>query len=156
MKNIESFNIDHIKLQAGLYFSREDKVGDRSVYTYDLRLTAPNDEPVMNTAEVHAIEHTGASFLRNHKQFGSEVIYFGPMGCRTGYYLILTDAVKPEDVLALTKEMFQYIAEYNGPVPGATPEGCGNYIDHNQSMAQYYSKNYLKVLEKVTDLTFSY
>lgn len=151
MEKIASFMIDHILLQPGIYLSRTDKVGDRQVHTYDLRFTAPNDEPVMNTAEIHTIEHLGATFLRNHPQHKEEVIYFGPMGCRTGFYLLMTDALTKEEVFKLVREMTAFMAEFEGEIPGAHPKDCGNYLDQNLPMAKYLSRKYLQVLDKLSD-----
>lgn len=156
MKEIASFTIDHLNLKPGIYLSREDKIGDRTLKSYDLRFTAPNYEPVMNTAEIHTIEHLVATYLRNDEKFQEEIIYFGPMGCRTGFYMILTDAVSHEDVLDLMKRAFEFSAEFEGDIPGASAKGCGNYLDHNLPMAKYYSKRYLDVLNQVTDTSFEY
>ena len=103
----------------------------------------PNKEPVMNTAEVHTIEHLGATFLRNHKEFGSKTVYFGPMGCRTGFYLLLAGDYQSEDIVPLMKELFEFIRDYNDEVPGASPRDCGNYLDMNLPMANYLAKEYL-------------
>lgn len=156
MEKIASFTVDHLNLKPGLYLSREDKVGGQTIKSYDLRFTAPNFEPVMNTAEIHTIEHIGATFLRNHPTFKDDVIYFGPMGCRTGFYLILTEAVQPADVLQLLKETFQFAASFEGEIPGAAARDCGNYLDQNLPMARYYSERYAKVLDSITDLSFEY
>ncbi len=156
MEKIASFTIDHNKLQPGIYVSRKDQIADRELISYDLRITSPNEEPVMNTAEIHTIEHIAATYLRNHPQFKEEVIYFGPMGCRTGFYLILTDAVKPADVLQLMKDTFKFTAEFEGEIPGASARDCGNYLDQNLPMANYYAKRYFTTLQEITDLNFSY
>ncbi|HLQ75438.1 MAG TPA: S-ribosylhomocysteine lyase [Alloiococcus sp.] len=156
MNDISSFQIDHLNLKPGIYLSREDQVGDRTLKSYDLRITAPNHEVVMNTGEMHTIEHLVATFLRNDEQFKDEVIYFGPMGCRTGFYLILTDAVAHEDVLDLMKRAFTFAAAFEGEIPGATAKGCGNYLDHNLPMANYYSARYVETLNQVEDLSFDY
>lgn len=156
MEKIASFTVDHLNLKPGIYLSREDHIGERTLKSYDLRFTAPNFEPVMNTAEIHTIEHLAATFLRNDSEFKNEVIYFGPMGCRTGFYLILTDAVKPDDVHALLLRTFEFIANYEGEIPGATARDCGNYLDQNLPMARYYAKNYVEVLKNHQDMTFSY
>lgn len=155
-ERIPSFTVDHLNLYPGLYLSRIDNVGDRKLYSYDMRFTAPNREPVMNTAEIHTIEHLGATFLRNHEKFKDEVIYFGPMGCRTGFYLILTDKIEAKDVLNLLIETFEWASKYYGEIPGASAKDCGNYLDQNLPMARYYSEKYLNVLKNITDLTFSY
>ncbi|QTJ58095.1 S-ribosylhomocysteine lyase [Dolosigranulum pigrum] len=156
MEKIASFTVDHEKLEPGLYLSRQDKLGERELNSYDLRFTSPNDEPVMNTAEIHTIEHLIATYLRNDKQFKEDIIYFGPMGCRTGFYLITSDAVEAADLLQLLKEAFAFAAEYEGEIPGADAKSCGNYLDQNLPMARYFSKRYLATLEQVEDLSFSY
>ena len=143
MQKITSFTINHIKLQPGIYVSRKDPVGDTLITTFDLRMTSPNEEPVMNTAEMHTIEHLGATFLRNHAEFGSKIIYFGPMGCRTGFYLLLTGDYESRDIVDLVTEMFLFIRDFSGEVPGASPMDCGNYLDMNLPMANYLAKKYL-------------
>ena len=142
MEKITSFTIDHIKLQPGLYVSRKDKVGAETVTTFDLRLTKPNDEPVMNTAEVHTIEHLAATYLRNEPTCKDKVLYFGPMGCRTGFYLLLTGDYTSKDVVPLVLDCFRFIRDYRGEVPGASPKDCGNYLDMNLSMANYWGRKY--------------
>ena len=156
MEKIASFTVDHIKLRPGVYVSRIDRIGAETVTTFDLRLTAPNLEPVMNTAEVHTIEHLAATFLRNHPQWKDRVIYFGPMGCRTGFYLILAGALTSKAVLPLVKECFAFIADFAGDVPGASAKDCGNYLDMNLPMANYWGKRYLDVLENITPDRLSY
>lgn len=152
MEKIASFTINHLNLLPGVYVSRKDTVGDYVITTFDLRMTRPNFEPVMNTAEVHTIEHLGATFLRNHSQFGEKTIYFGPMGCRTGFYLLLAGDYCSEDILTLLKEMFDFISEYEGSVPGASAKDCGNYLDMNLPMARYLARKYRKdVLENITE-----
>ena len=157
MEKIASFTIDHIKLEPGVYVSRKDTVGSEVITTFDLRMTSPNDEPVMNTAEVHTIEHLGATFLRNHKDFSDKTVYFGPMGCRTGFYLILAGSYESKDIVPLLKEMYTFMAEFEGEVPGAAAKDCGNYLDMNLPMAKYLSKKYLtEVLENITDEQLNY
>ena len=152
MQKITSFTIDHIKLIPGVYVSRKDSVGSEVITTFDLRMTSPNDEPVMNTAEMHAIEHLAATFLRNHKEFGPKIIYFGPMGCRTGFYLLLAGEYESKDIIELLKEMYTFIAEYEGEIPGASAKDCGNYLDMNLPMAKYLAKKYLdEVLKNITE-----
>ena len=143
MDKIASFTIDHIKLQPGIYVSRKDHVGNEVITTFDIRMTSPNEEPVMNTAEVHTIEHLAATFLRNHKEFGSRIIYFGPMGCRTGFYLLLAGDYESSDIVELLKDMFVFIRDFKDEVPGASPKDCGNYLDMNLGMANYLAKKYL-------------
>lgn len=152
MEKIASFTIDHIKLRPGVYVSRRDKVGAETITTFDLRMTSPNDEPVMNTAEVHTIEHLGATFLRNHPQFKEKTIYFGPMGCRTGFYLLLAGDYTSRDIVPLMQEMFTFIRDYRGEVPGASPKDCGNYLDMNLGMANYLAGKYLReVLDNISE-----
>lgn len=152
MEKITSFTINHLLLQPGVYVSRKDPVGGTTVTTFDLRLTSPNEEPVMNTAEVHAIEHLGATFLRNHPAWSSKVLYFGPMGCRTGFYLLLSGDYESKDILSLMIEMWEFIRDYEGEIPGASPRDCGNYLDMNLPMAKYLAKKYLEeVLYQITE-----
>ena len=152
MEKITSFTIDHLKLVPGVYVSRIDYVGDSPVTTFDLRMTSPNDEPVMNTAEMHAIEHLGATFLRNHAAYKDKVIYFGPMGCRTGFYLLLAGEYRSADIVPLIREMYEFIADFEGEIPGAVPKDCGNYLDMNLPMARYLARKYLKeVLEDIQE-----
>ena len=150
MEKITSFTIDHIKLQPGLYVSRKDKVGSETVTTFDLRLTSPNEEPVMNTGEVHTIEHLAATYLRNDPQWKEQVLYFGPMGCRTGFYLLLAGDLESSDVVELVKNCFCFIREFRDEVPGANAKDCGNYLDMNQPMANYWGAKYATLLENIT------
>lgn len=157
MKKITSFTIDHIKLVPGVYVSRKDPVGNETITTFDLRMTSPNDEPVMNTAEMHTIEHLAATFLRNHKEFGPKIIYFGPMGCRTGFYLLLAGNYESKDIVPLMIELFQFIADFDDEVPGASAKDCGNYLDMNLPMARWLAKKYLsEVLLNITDAQLYY
>lgn len=144
MEKIASFTVDHIRLQPGVYVSRRDSVGEEVITTFDLRMTSPNDEPVMNTAEVHTIEHLGATFLRNDAEYKERVIYFGPMGCRTGFYLLLAGDYESEDIVELLVRMYEFIRDYKGEVPGAVPRDCGNYLDMNLGMANYLAGRYLQ------------
>lgn len=151
METIASFTVDHMKLLPGVYVSRKDSTGNDIVTTFDIRMTRPNYEPVMNTAEIHTIEHLGATFLRNHETMGEKVVYFGPMGCRTGFYLILAGDYESEDIIPLLREMFEFIRTFEGEVPGASPECCGNYLDLNLPMARYLAEKYLdRVLMGIT------
>ena len=143
MEKITSFTIDHLRLVPGVYVSRKDPVGDQTITTFDLRMTSPNEEPVMNTAEMHTIEHLAATFLRNHTNYGSKTIYFGPMGCRTGFYLLLAGDYESGDIVPLMIEMFEFIRDFHDEVPGASPKDCGNYLDMNLGMANYLAKKYL-------------
>ena len=144
MEKITSFTIDHIRLQPGVYVSRKDKVGAETITTFDLRMTSPNEEPVMNTAEVHTIEHLGATFLRNHPDYKDKTIYFGPMGCRTGFYLLLAGDYASVDIVPLIRQLFEFVRNYRDEVPGASPMDCGNYLDMNLPMANYLAKRYLE------------
>lgn len=150
MKTITSFTIDHMRLLPGVYVSRKDTVAGNVLTTFDIRMTRPNFEPVMNTAEIHTIEHLAATYLRNHEAFGEKTVYFGPMGCRTGFYLILAGDYESEDIVGLLRDMFIFIRDFEGDVPGAAPEECGNYLDMNLNMAKYLaSKYYEDVLKDI-------
>lgn len=151
MEKIASFTIDHIKLQPGIYVSRKDTFFDHVITTFDLRMTSPNEEPVMNTAEMHTIEHLGATFLRNHAKYKDKVIYFGPMGCRTGFYLLLAGDLTSEEIVPLITALYEFIRDFQGDVPGADPKDCGNYLDMNLPMANFLAKRYLdEVLYGIT------
>ena len=151
MEKITSFTIDHIRLIPGVYVSRKDPVGDSVITTFDLRMTNPNEEPVMNTAEMHAMEHLGATFLRNHPVFGSRIIDFGPMGCRTGFYLLLAGDYESTDIVNLMIEMYEFIRDFEGEIPGASAKDCGNYLDMNLPMAKWLARKYLdEVLYDIT------
>jgi len=152
MEKIASFTIDHIKLQPGVYVSRVDSIGAETVTTFDLRMNSPNEEPVMNTAEMHTIEHLGATFLRNHPEWKDRTVYFGPMGCRTGFYLLLAGKLESRDIVPLMVEMFTFIWEFEGEVPGTSAKDCGNYLDMNLPMAKYLAKKYLdEVLTNIAE-----
>ena len=152
MKKIASFTIDHIKLLPGLYVSRKDFVGAETITTFDIRMTKPNDEPVMNTAEMHTIEHLAATYLRNHSEYGSKTVYFGPMGCRTGFYLLLAGDYESKDIVPLMTEMFTFIRDFHDEVPGASAKDCGNYLDMNLPMANWLAERYLReVLEGIAE-----
>ncbi|MCR5608091.1 MAG: S-ribosylhomocysteine lyase [Lachnospiraceae bacterium] len=156
MKQIASFTVDHMRLLKGVYVSRKDKVGEEILTTFDIRMTRPNFEPVMNTAEIHTIEHLGATFLRNHEKYAEKTVYFGPMGCRTGFYLILAGDYKSDDIVGLLVEMFEFISSFEGEVPGAAAECCGNYLDINLNMAKYLADKYLEVLKSITADNLNY
>ena len=141
MEKIASFTVNHLTLEPGLYVSRKDRMGAETVTTFDLRMTAPNREPVMNTAE---IEHLGATYLRNDPDWKDRTVYFGPMGCRTGFYLLLAGDLEPRDVEELVQAMFRFIRDYEGPVPGAAARDCGNYLDMNLPMAKLLAGRYLE------------
>ena len=143
MKKIASFTVDHILLQPGVYVSRKDSYGGTVITTFDVRMTSPNEEPVMNTAELHTIEHLGATFVRNDPEWSDRVVYFGPMGCRTGCYLLLEGDLNSADIVPLLTRMFGFIRDFEGEIPGARPEECGNWLDQNLPMAKYLAKRYL-------------
>ena len=156
MEKITSFTIDHIKLQPGLYVSRKDKVGQETVTTFDLRLTSPNEEPVMNTAEMHTIEHLAATYLRNEPRWKEEILYFGPMGCRTGFYLLLSGDLTSREIVPLVLDCFRFIRDFRGEVPGASARDCGNYLDMNLPMANYWGRKYAALLEQAGDDRLTY
>lgn len=157
MGKIASFTINHLKLLRGVYVSRIDHFEKTEITTFDIRMTRPNFEPVMNTAEIHTLEHLGATFLRNHKKYGAQVVYFGPMGCRTGFYLLLKGRWTSAEILPLIKEMYEFIANFKGYVPGASAHDCGNYKDMNLSMAKHLAKRFLtEVLENITEKSLNY
>lgn len=150
MEKIASFQVNHLVLEPGIYVSRKDYVNREVLTTFDVRMTAPNKEPVMNTAEVHTLEHLGATFLRNDDEYKSRVIYWGPMGCRTGFYLILAGELEPEDIIDLMKRLYRFMADFEGEIPGASPRDCGNYLDQNLPMAKLLSSRFLtKTLENI-------
>lgn len=157
MNTIASFTINHLALLPGIYVSRKDSIGQETITTFDLRMTRPNYEPVMNTAEMHAIEHLAATYLRNHKTYGSKIIYFGPMGCRTGFYLLLAGDYNSKDIVPLITELFEFIRDYKDDIPGAAAYNCGNYLDMNLPMANYLAKRYLdQVLYQIDDSRLQY
>ena len=156
MEKITSFTIDHLRLLPGLYVSRKDTVGSQVVTTFDLRLTRPNYEPVMNTAEVHTIEHLAATYLRNDPQWKDRVLYFGPMGCRTGFYLLLAGDLSSRDILPLVSDCFRFVRDYRGEVPGACARDCGNYLDMNLPMANYWADRYVRLLETMDETHLHY
>ena len=156
MEKIASFTVDHLRLLPGIYVSRKDILESDVITTFDLRMTRPNFEPVMNTAEIHAIEHLGATYLRNHKEFGQKTIYFGPMGCRTGFYLLLKGDYESKDIVELMIELYKFIKDYEGEIPGQSPKDCGNYLDMNLGMAKYLADKYLEVLFNIGEENLIY
>ena len=145
MKKIESFTINHLNLYPGLYVSRKDEKEEMIVTTFDLRMTTPNKEPVLDVPAIHTIEHLGATFLRNSSK-SKEIIYFGPMGCRTGFYLVMFGLLESNDIYDLVIELCDYVINFEGEIPGATPIECGNYSEQNLTMAKYYINKYKKEL----------
>ena len=145
MERIASFTINHLDLYPGLYVSRRDEKNGVVITTFDMRITAPNREPVIDVPALHTIEHLGATYLRNSKT-KDEIVYFGPMGCRTGCYILMFGDLNPEDIYDFVIEMCDFIINYQGEIPGAAPEQCGNYSEQNMEMAKYYIKKYKKEL----------
>lgn len=145
MEKIESFKVNHLTLEAGLYVSRRDNNQGCTVTTFDMRITAPNREPVMDMPAIHTIEHLGATFLRN-SSCKNEVIYFGPMGCRTGFYIVMFGELQSEDIYNIIIDMCNFIISFEGEIPGAKPEECGNYSEQNLAMAKYYISRYKSAL----------
>ncbi len=157
MKKISSFTVNHLNLLTGVYVSRKDYLQSDTLTTFDLRFTKPNDEPVMDTGAIHAIEHLGATFLRNDEEWASKIIYFGPMGCRTGFYLILSGDLESKQIIDLLHRMIQFVIGYEGEIPGASAKDCGNYIDMNLPMAKFYAKKYLnEVLLNISEDRINY
>jgi S-ribosylhomocysteine lyase len=156
MEKIASFQIDHIRLKPGLYVSRRDKFGSTVLTTFDLRFKQPNKEPVMDQPALHTIEHLGATFLRSHKTWSKRTVYFGPMGCRTGFYVIFEGNLKSEDVLPIIREMLDWIAASDGPIPGAAPAECGNWQEQNLDMAKWEARRYAKVLKNPAKENLNY
>lgn len=157
MKLIPSFTIDHIRLLRGIYVSRKDHVGDEVITTFDIRMKEPNREPAIHPGALHTIEHLAATYLRNHPQWANRIIYWGPMGCLTGNYLLMHGDLTPKDILPIMQETFRFIAEFQGDVPGAAPQDCGNYLLHDLPMARLESRRYLEeVLLKAKDENLNY
>lgn len=159
MEKIASFTVDHLRLEPGVYLSRQDQDPKTGcvVTTFDLRLTAPNREPVIDNPAVHAIEHLGATFLRNDAEWKDRIIYFGPMGCRTGFYLVAFGDLKPADVVDLVTRMFEFIRDFKGEIPGAKPDECGNWHDSDLNQAQWWARRYLtNTLDHIDDAHMTY
>lgn len=159
MEAIASFTVDHLTLEPGIYVSRVDRepATGAAVTTFDIRLTAPNREPVMNTAEVHTIEHLGATFLRNDPTWASRVVYFGPMGCRTGFYLVVFGEVSSREILPVVRALFEFVEAFEDEIPGAAPEACGNYLDQNLPAAQWWARRFLNnTLEHIDEAHLTY
>lgn len=148
MKLIPSFAVDHTNLQPGIYISRTDEVAGQYITTYDIRMTAPNQEPALAPSAIHTIEHLVATFLRNNEQWKDRIIYWGPMGCLTGNYLIIKGQYPCEEIRDLMFLAFQYVVDYDDVVPGTTPATCGNCLLHDLPMAKYESKRYIQRLKE--------
>lgn len=156
MDKIPSFEIDHNRLLRGIYVSRKDNVGSEVVTTFDIRMKEPNREPVMNTAELHTLEHLAATWLRN-SDWSDRIIYFGPMGCRTGNYLLIRGDYKSDDIVDLIRGAFRFVAEFEGVIPGTEDRDCGNFLDHNLDMAKWESRKYLdEVLDCIQPENLNY
>ena len=157
MDLIPSFAVDHTNLHPGIYISRKDQVGGEPVTTYDIRMTSPNQEPALAPAAIHTIEHLVATFLRNDPEWRDRIVYWGPMGCCTGNYLLLKGDLESRDIVPLMQEMFQWIADFDGEIPGANAHDCGNYMLNNLPMAKWEAKKYLvEVLERLSDENLIY
>ena len=157
MERIASFQVDHVRLNRGLYVSRIDEINGNYLTSFDIRMNFTNREPVINIAELHTMEHLGATFLRNHPIWKEQIVYFGPMGCRTGFYLILKGKLESKDIVDLMKELYKFMAEFKGDIPGATAIECGNYLDQNLPMANYEAKKYLEeTLENLGEENLNY
>lgn len=157
MEKIPSFTIDHIRLKRGIFLSRQDSVGGEVVSTFDVRMKEPNREPVLSPSAIHTIEHLAATFLRNHPVWADRIIYWGPMGCLTGNYLIVKGDISSADVLPLVKETFAFVASYDGEVPGATARDCGNYLLMNLPEAKWEANKYLtEVLDNISEENLNY
>ena len=151
MEKIASFTVNHLVLEPGIYVSRQDHFNDVTITTFDLRMTTPNKEPVMNTAEMHTIGHLGATYLRNHLMWKDRSVQFGPRGCRTGFYLLCEGDLTSRDIVPLVKGLFEFIRDFEGTIPGAEARDCGNYLDQNLPMAKYLASRYLENTVKEID-----
>ena len=156
MKKIPSFAIDHNQLLPGIYVSRKDNVGNDVVTTFDIRMKAPNREPALHPGALHTIEHLAATYLRNNEEWQDRIVYWGPMGCLTGNYLLMKGDMKSEDIVKLMIDTFEFVANYDGVVPGTEPQDCGNYLLHDLPMARYEAKQYLKVLKNIKPENLNY
>lgn len=156
MEKIKSFTVNHLTLVPGIYESRRDPVGNSVVVTYDIRMIKPNVLPVMENAQLHTIEHLGATFLRNHTTYKDQIIYFGPMGCRTGFYLLVGGDIANEQLFVLIKDMFKFISTYDQEIPGTKEIECGNYLDHDLKKAKEIAENFLNDLYMIDDTSLVY
>lgn len=156
MKKIPSFTIDHNQLLPGIYVSRKDNVGNDVVTTFDIRMKAPNREPALHPGALHTIEHLAATYLRNNEEWQDRIVYWGPMGCLTGNYLLMKGDMRSEEIVKLMIDTFEFVANYDGVVPGTEPQDCGNYLLHDLPMARYEAKQYLKVLKNIKPENLNY
>lgn len=157
MKKIASFTIDHERLLRGIYVSRKDRVGDETITTFDIRMKEPNREPVLHQGAIHTIEHLAATYLRNNEEWKDRVVYWGPMGCLTGNYLLLRGNLESQDIVDLMRQTFRFIADFDGDIPGAAPRDCGNYLLHDLPMARWEARKYLtEVLDNIKEENLVY
>ena len=156
MEKIASFQVDHLRLKPGVYVSRRDKFGATVLTTFDLRFKEPNKEPVIDMPALHTIEHLCATFLRSHAEWKSRVVYFGPMGCRTGFYIILEGELVSRDILPLLNEMLDWVLAFRGAIPGASPAECGNYQEQNLDMAQWEARRYSELVRNPQEDRLNY
>lgn len=157
MEKIPSFTIDHNRLLRGIYVSRKDKVGGDTVTTFDIRMKEPNREPALHPGALHTIEHLAATYLRNDSEWKDSIVYWGPMGCLTGNYLLMKGDLQPSDIVELMKRTFAFVAEFEGDVPGAAPQDCGNWLLHDLPMARWEARKYLEeVLENIREENMNY
>ena len=157
MEKIPSFTIDHLRLLSGIYVSRKDYLGDQVVTTFDIRMKEPNREPVLGQGELHTIEHLAATYLRNHKEWGDKIVFWGPMGCCTGNYFLMKGDLESRDIVELMRETFRFIRDFEGEVPGVAAKDCGNYLLHNLPMAKYEAAKYLsEVLDVIEEKNLIY
>ncbi|MBN1498815.1 MAG: S-ribosylhomocysteine lyase [Spirochaetes bacterium] len=157
LEKITSFTIDHERLLRGIYVSRKDKINNETITTFDIRMKEPNREPVIDNPALHTIEHLGATFLRSNKEWKDRVIYFGPMGCRTGVYLLLAGDLNSKDIVKLVTDMFEFISDFSAEIPGTCAHDCGNYLDQNLSMAKWESVKFLnEVLKNIGEKNLTY
>lgn len=157
MKTIPSFTIDHIHLLRGIYVSRKDQIGNDVVTTFDIRMKEPNREPALGQGVIHTIEHLAATYLRNNPQWSDRIVYWGPMGCLTGNYLLIRGDFEPNDILSLMQDTFKFVSEFEGEIPGAAPKDCGNYLLHDLPMAKWESAKFLhEILEQMTPANMQY
>ena len=157
MEKIPSFTIDHLRLFRGIYVSRKDYLGDQVVTTFDIRMKEPNREPVLGQGELHTIEHLAATYLRNHKEWGDKIVFWGPMGCCTGNYFLMKGDLESRDIVELMRETFRFIRDFEGEVPGVAAKDCGNYLLHNLPMAKYEAAKYLsEVLDVIEEKNLIY
>ena len=157
MEKIPSFTIDHNRLKRGIYVSRQDNVGNEVVTTFDIRMKEPNREPILQPEAIHTIEHLAATYLRNDPEWKNSIIYWGPMGCLTGNYLLMKGNLKSADIVELIRRTFRFIADYKGEIPGAAPKDCGNYLLHNLPLARLEARKFVEeVLDKITEENLIY